>query len=258
MDILLQVSVEVGAGGAGSTCCAGAGGYTGGAGDSCNIVCYNGLSGASVDGTALGGGGYYQGGIGISAENNLNRATVALGGFSNQGFWFYEEEPKEGWGIGLTEQSGNGGAAGEGGNIRVSSNAKIYAFNGNIYTDSLEEHAYDNGINQAPIYAQAGIIVEKYDYDVSNIEGQMIDVSNFFKLKLIASQKKVMPLTYSNEIYLKDSKYISNKIININTKLGITTNTLLTAVDMSKQGIGSGAGYIEISNGSYTIDASLN
>ena len=31
-------------------------------------------------------------------------------------------------------------------------------------------------------------------------------------------------------------------------------NYLLSNVDMSKQGIGSGAGYIEVSNGTYLID----
>ena len=36
---------------------------------------------------------------------------------------------------------------------------------------------------------------------------------------------------------------------NIHSKLNITTNTLLTNVDMSKQGVGSGAGYVEVLNG---------
>ena len=45
----------------------------------------------------------------------------------------------------------------------------------------------------------------------------------------------------------------------LNKKVTINSNvSFLTNVDMSKQGIGSGAGYIEVSNGTYTVDASMN
>ena len=35
-------------------------------------------------------------------------------------------------------------------------------------------------------------------------------------------------------------------------------NSLLKDVDMSYQGIGSGAGYVEVSNGIFTIDNLMN
>ena len=38
----------------------------------------------------------------------------------------------------------------------------------------------------------------------------------------------------------------------------LNINYLLNNVDMSTQGIGSGAGYIEISNGTYIVDNSMN
>ena len=62
---------------------------------------------------------------------------------------------------------------------------------------------------------------------------------------------------YVNTLYNIDNKYILKKIENINIMLGLTGNPL-SNVDMSTQGIGSGAGYIEVSNGTYTIDSNLN
>ena len=38
----------------------------------------------------------------------------------------------------------------------------------------------------------------------------------------------------------------------------ITMNELLKNVNMSNQGIGSGAGYIEVSNGTFIVDNNMN
>ena len=143
--------------------------------------------------------------------------------------------------------SANGGTAGKGGTILASENSKIYAFNGNLYTDGTD---YNNGINQCPFYSQAGIKIATYSYyDKSN--------SGRFSIKLLENQSTIAVTNYENKLYLSEPIFSQNKTLNINTTLGITGNPL-SNVDMSKQGIGSGAGYTEISNGTYTIDASLN
>ena len=38
----------------------------------------------------------------------------------------------------------------------------------------------------------------------------------------------------------------------------ITMNEVLKNINMESQGIGSGAGYIELSNGSFSVDNSMN
>ena len=235
-----------GAGGAGSTCCAGAGGYTGGTGDYGDEAASNGLAGFNGGKATLleAGGGYFLGGEGISNGNNLNRATLVYGGFANQGaHGSLTGIPPE-----YSHMSGSGGQAGNGGNVKVSSSAKIYAFNGNLFTDGTD---YQNGINQCPIYSQLGVKVAKYKY----IDKSKTDL---FTIELEESQKNINKSGYVNQIYNEKEEYKTNKLLNINTKLKITGNTLLTNVDMSLQGVGSGAGYIETSNGTYTVDSSMN
>lgn len=154
-----------------------------------------------------------------------------------------------------------GGIAGKGGNIKVSSNCKVYAFNGNLYTNGTN---YGDGINQAPIYLQAGCSparaeVTEIDNNVSG-DAKSYNYCNGWHLEIVSAEKKsgIAKSGYINSIYSENTNFKSKKIININTLLGITANTLLNSTDMSNQGIGSGAGYVELSNGTYTIDESLN
>ena len=72
------------------------------------------------------------------------------------------------------------------------------------------------------------------------------------KVESTIPQSTISLSGYKNDMYSTDSNFSANKIININTILGITGNPLIS-VDMSKQGVGSGAGYIEVSNGTYTV-----
>ena len=222
-----------GAGGAGGTCCAGAGGYTGGSGDMDESKSENGLSGGkgkNNEETLLGGGGYFEGAEGLD-KNGLNRRILTFGGMYNQGYW-----------DNLRDRSGNGGNAGAGGNIKVSSNSKIYAYNGNLYTDGTD---YENGLNQCPIYLQAGIVTAKYNY---NSEYGGPESYKLFELILI-----------SNQSITEKSGYKNNKYDSIETsKKYVTKNSVLTNIDMSYQGVGSGAGYTEVSNGTYTSDSSMN
>lgn len=144
-------------------------------------------------------------------------------------------------------EPGWGGTAGKGGTIKASQKANIYAFNGNLYTDGTE---YEDGLNQAIIYLQDGKNIAKYKVEVPRANGQF-------------TGRKVSNLTladvsgYSNNLYNIDSKYQARKIENINILLALSGNPL-SNVDMSKQGVGSGAGYIELSNGTYQVLESMN
>lgn len=216
-----------GAGGAGGTCCAGAGGYSGGSGDSEHFVAINGLAGGNgvhCTGELLGGGGYFQGAEGVS-NNGIDRKTTAFGGFGNQGHWHN-----------LSDQSGSGGTAGKGGIIRVSSLAKVYAYNGNKYTDGT---SYNNGQNQCPIYLQNGKNIARYTYRKENKA-----LYNYFNMD-----------TANDASNANRSGYKNVKVVD---KVTVAGNSYLSNVDMSYQGVGSGAGFIELHNGTYTIDSSLN
>lgn len=165
--------------------------------------------------------GYFQGGLGTDIHS-VNRAEVAFGGIANQGWHAYS-----------AHGTGFGGSGGKGGTVVVSKSAKVYAYNGNLYTDG-------KGNIQCPIYLQAGIYPAKYDYiDQGN------DVSCKKFLLELKENQETKPLTgYTNP----DT---SLNTININSILNIQGNPL-TNVNLRNQGIGSGAGYYEYSNGTYT------
>ena len=109
---------------------------------------------------------------------------------------------------------------------------------------------YEDGINQALIYLQDGKNIAKYKVTIPRDDGK-------FTAEKISDITTASVSGYINTLYINNEKYIENNTKNINTILGISGNPL-SNVDMSKQGIGSGAGYIEISNGTYTIDPSMN
>lgn len=135
-----------------------------------------------------------------------------------------------------------GGIAGTGGTIRASNNANIYSYNGNLYTDGT---SYNNGLNQCPIYLQAGIVTAKYTYNI-NYGGSQSYL--LFELQLKSASSTSTKSGYKNMKY--NDTNVSNRYI--------TKNVVLTNIDMLEQGVGSGAGYIEVSNGTYIIDANMN
>ena len=120
--------------------------------------------------------------------------------------------------------------------MECSENAQLYAFNGNKYTDGTP---YNEGENECPIYCQAGIILAKYDFE--GYEDYTGDGYVKTNIKLVLSQTNINLTGYIN----KDSNV--NKIITLNTSEDAITFNLNT------QGIGSGAGYIEVSNGTFEV-----
>lgn len=253
-DILQLELAGGGAGGAGGTgCCAGGGGYTGGSAKqegnsntSINCVSYNGKAGMTVqpgswysengNHNLWNGGGYFEGPDKSLKAYSVNGDTSRkgemyglLGGLGSCGW--------------LTpgHTTGNGGTAGKGGNVKVSENAKVYAFNGNMYTDGTD---YQSGLNQCPIYLQRGIKNMAYTYDINSSFNE-----NNIKLIQIGNGSTSEALSGYVNSYYSDNGVDKNKTI------GIAFSNV--TIDMSKQGIGSGAGYIEVSNGTYKIDNRL-
>lgn len=208
-----------GAGGAGGTCCAGGGGYSGGGGDGYVGNDYQ-TDGKNPNNPAAGGIN------GNSSERRKETLYMILGGAG------YNRENVAGFstklaGKGVTDLyggmggvnnpsgghiAGNGGIAGKGGIINVSPDAKIYAYNGNKYTDGTD---YKNGENQVIIYGQDAIANIKYKFT---------------------------------------SATANNISFTTSTDAALTKTAYVNPLTGSSQGVGTGAGYTEAGNGSYTVD----
>ena len=150
----------------------------------------------------------------------------------------------------IGHRAGDGGTAGKGGNVKISSDSQVYAYNGNRYTDGT---GYNDGLNQCPIYLQAGISPARYvvaSYGTHDIgPHKTYGLTNGITLsRTSALDKNKEKLSYVNPVY--DNVKQTDKII--------TMNELLKNVNMSNQGIGSGAGYIEVSNGTFIVDNNMN
>ena len=229
-----------GAGGAGATCCAGAGGYSGGAAEGKAEPAVNGNQGKYATAEFPSGyymewqgGGYYGGITSTSADASFNMGKNLIGGKGGPSYY-------------PGHTGGSGGTAGSGGTVTVSKDAKVYAYNGNMYTDGTP---YNNGENQAVIYLQTGVAIARYNHIKNQSSAwpsnNTYDInvhSNYPTYKLVAdSEKTNVPL----------SGYVNTQ--NAGKTKAIPNNKYLNVEDMSLQGVGSGAGYIEVSNGTYTI-----
>ena len=233
---LLQVLVAEEPEAGGGDHASGGGGYTGGCGQPEIARADNGLT-ANLTPFYGTGGAYFSSGK-TSGNYLSNPETFAyIGGQGSQ---------CSDW----NSQGGDGGIAGQGGNIKVSEQAKIYAYNGNKYTDGTE---YRNGENQLEIYCQKGTLRKVYKYDIFWNKREYRYVQFF---KEIFKEDTVQGI----DNYISSSASRGGKHNNylIRDEKGVTTLEYQNAKNMSKLGIGSGAGYIELSNGTYIKDNSMN
>lgn len=179
------------------------------------------------------------------------------------------------------DAGGDGGVAGKGGTIKVSKLAKVYAYNGNRYTDGKSEHEYNSNtasLYQCPIFIQNGILrevykinawwgtKENYNYQYfNNIFGSTI-APNVDKITSANNIDEIRNVKIREEITENVSLKIKNGYQNTNLlnkpvndrSVIIKVDNGTKTIDMVSQGVGSGAGYIEISNGTYTVDESKN
>ena len=82
------------------------------------------------------------------------------------------------------------------------------------------------------------------DYNSSNYLQEAEDGLQTIYIHLLIKEK----LSYKNPAY--ETAKTTDKII--------TMNEVLKNINMTSQGIGSGAGYIELSNGYFSVDNSMN
>ena len=132
--------------------------------------------------------------------------------------------------------SGNGGVAGKGGTIKVSSTATVEAYNGNKYTDE------SGMVEYCPIYIQNGELLK-----ITTSLGYWSDQDNKYYSALFGKDVNYTTTWGTGNgndhvAELRDhstDENLKTKYINPKTK--------------SCQGVGSGAGYIELDNGTFDL-----
>ncbi|MBO5398396.1 MAG: hypothetical protein J6A36_05690 [Clostridia bacterium] len=273
-----------GAGGAGGDWANGAGGYVGTWGDTGDCYRTNGNNGISLlrsdfsdigvsgvsDGSYRGSGddaaSYFTYGvqniIQYQSGTNIKITKPYVGG---QGGVFYT-------GNGYFP-SGSGGKAGNGGNIKVSSQAQVYAYNGDRITNAdytTPIYDYDKDGNKLSttcyvltkynttqktsplkIFAQSGILRNVYYNNLDWGRKPTTGWDYFYEIfgnQLEESVKDIIRPTNYNEV--------ENHLIRRERTIELTGYTNPETHDC--YGIGSGAGYMEVSNGTYKVEASMN
>lgn len=160
----------------------------------------------------------------------------------------YNENPSP-W---FKDSGGDGGIAGQGGNVKVSKTASIHAFNGNECT--LSSNNLDYYYKPLEIFGQNGIHRAVYK---NNLWWNVMDTRTISFFESIWGVGKLTEEAYSTTIATS-----TDEMKNIIVKDYYETEPLKYTIDDKTynvgQGIGTGAGYIELSNGTYTIDNSLN
>lgn len=150
------------------------------------------------------------------------------------------------------DSGGDGGIAGQGGEIVVSSQATVNAYNGNECT--LKET--DSGYYYKPleIFAQNGIHRAVYK---NNLWWDVMDTRKITFFEELWGKNNLTAEAYATKIanQLTEMKNVKVKDAYNTTPLKYTYNGKEYDVGY---GIGSGAGYIELSNGTYTVAESMN
>lgn len=222
-------------------------GYTVGYGETNRDKCYNGLGSHTEKKESVPSGGYYSYGKIIGTDSVVYNGWFGMGGC-------YRKD----W-----STAGSGGVAGQGGIIEYSSTSEIYSYNGNRITKDDFDY---------------GETYYEYDKDGNYLDGtngNNEDIAEVVELKN-EPNKKIIPAKifiqdgFKRKVYDK-LQYMSNER---KEKFGINeanieerniatygTTTIIEIISEdnnvthSQQGIGSGAGYIELSNGTFEVMA---
>ena len=159
--------------------------------------------------------------------------------------------------------AGSGGTAGKGGIVKYSQEGKINSYNGNRITE-------DNFDYETICY--------EYDKDGNLLDGtngiseeaSVVSYENDINRKIIPTkifiQDGIRRAVYDNLCYMPEkrkTKYGVNgdisleRIKNTSSSGNVKCVRIIEEVNVpySKQGIGSGAGYIELSNGTFEVMA---
>ena len=214
-----------GAGGGGGEHACSAGGYSAGSGEDGIKAGVNGL-GSTGGGKRKGaGGGYYSKG---SEKSGLQAY------FGQGGMWC---DPNN---VYFRDYAGSGGVAGEGGNISCSNLSKIHAYNGDMVTDgNYVSTYYEYDINGNKLNKILGLVTKKDGTKIvpAIIFAQQGTVRDVYKSNQHMTQAQCD--SYETVLHTKTNNPLNVRIIE-------GGNIPTTGYG---QGIGSGAGYIEKSNG---------
>ncbi len=173
------------------------------------------------------------------------------------------------------DSAGDGGIAGKGGVVRVSKESLIYAYNGDMVTNNDYENIYEydakgnktdtkleaiacqinkNSLNKiipAKIFSQDGILRAVYKTNAfwENSENKPYKEGySYNDFKRIFGEKINESETRNINVPKDESEY---KLICIRSQQECVKTTYINPQTNSCQGIGSGAGYIELDNGTY-------
>lgn len=134
----------------------------------------------------------------------------------------------------------------EAGNISVSKSANVYAYNGNECSLPKDDANYYN--KPLEIYAQRGILREVYKVNVA--WGIRDNYSYEYFLDLFGED------TIGDDVKNTSLATVDSDVRNVLVRKRIENDNLKSGYVNKKNnsifGVGSGAGYIELSNGSYT------
>ncbi len=219
----------------------GAGGFSGGGAQGNPVNGVNGNGGGSNETSGSGGGGYYTRGKGYSSKN---KGTSVIGG--QNGAPCISSKESNYW---YKDIGGDGGKAGAGGKVYYTNANNIIAYNGSMITNNDYNTAYyeynkdgsttsnkltvikkPNGENTIPakIFAQSGTIRETYTTN-----------TGAFTLSKVKTGVALPAIANS---------YASVQLVKATNEENTSTTGYNNGY-MDNQGIGSGAGYLESSNG---------
>lgn len=217
----------------------GAGGFSAGAGDTCEAG-YNGYG--SFNNTreyAYGtSGGYYTIGTGLQFvdvffnQGGMWQGINRLESANNDTYKWYHD------------YSGSGGASGEGGNVYYYDLEKIHAYNG----DRITNDDYDTVIYE---YEADGTVTDKVAKVLTKLNNEkFVQTKIFAQEGIIRATYKTNQAMTQEECKLYNVTYVvqENATTSQTKNVKITEQTTTPTTEYG-QGIGSGAGYLEKSNG---------
>lgn len=248
-DIQQQALVEVALAVGGGEHADGGGGFSGGA---------NQLKHYSYNGWVVGdAGSYYTHGL----TNSFNKNNVGAYTGGQGGIW---------GGKWVRFSAGSGGVAGNGGNIRISALAseRLEAYNGDANTTgdhtqkipefivTLKDFSVTDSTKISTTTQLEGAYLENVTLAIGSKEKTITPTKIFAQTGICRETFQVSHQGYTYDI----NKQIGSLSANDGTGYVVyqCLSTPAKSIPYFRSGVGSGAGYYENSNGTYTVDASMN
>ena len=243
-----------GAGGGGGSHAGAAGGYTGGSPQGVSYIAQNGLA-CPINTSSSGGSGYFE--VGGGNLLDLEHGTDCVGGIGGVCWWGTD------W---YKDLSGYGGTGGKGCTVSYTKQENIFAYNGNLATDESEETGVYPDYSLTRNADNVTTVTEKIE-DSSLDKLTRLDNKVIIPLKIFAQSGTIRETYTTNQSNFTLAR-ITRTLPTGETLPSVATDwdkvVLIRATDRIinattgysngyclNQGIGSGAGYLESSNGTF-------